>query len=119
MSAFNTSTTMDEVIGRLHECPPRSIDGLVSNLREDQRGNLAVFCYGRAHLHEVALAIAATCNLNALVQAGGNPGIFLFEQSRQRPEKEQFVSGARRMRISLATNASRQMLAQELKAPIN
>jgi hypothetical protein len=119
MSAFNTFTTMDEVIGRLHECPTRSIDGLVSNLPEDQRGNLAVFCYGRAHLHDVALAIAATCNLDALVDAGGKPGNFLFEQSRQRPEREHFDPGARRMRISLATNASRQMLAEELRAAIN
>ena len=119
MTAFDSSTSMDEIVGRLHSSPTRGIDGLVSNLPEDHRGNLAVFCYSRAHLHEVALAIAATCNLDALVHAGGQPGNFIFEQSRQRPEREHFDPGARRMRISLATNASRQMLAQELKAAIN
>ena len=119
MSAFNGSTTMDEVIGRLHECPTRSIDGLVSNLPEDHRGNLAVFCYSRAHLHEVALAIAATCNLDALVHAGGKPGNFLFEQSRQRPKTVQFDQGARRAKITLATNISRQMLDEGLEPPIN
>jgi hypothetical protein len=115
MSAFNSSTTMDEVIGRLHASPTRGIDGLVSNLPEGHRGNLAVFCYSRAHLHEVALAIAATCNLDALVQAGGKPGNFLFEQSRQRLQRVQYDPGARRAKISLATNASRQMLDTELK----
>ena len=119
MSAFNSSTTMDEVIGRLHGCPTRSIDGLVSNLPEDHRGNLAVFCYGRAHLHEASLAIAATCNLDALVHAGGKSGAFLFEQSRRPPEIDHIFSRARRVRISLATNTSRQKLAEELKAAIN
>ena len=94
MSAFNSSTTMDETIGRLHGCPTRSIDALVSNLPEHHRGNLAVFCYGRAHLHEASLAIAATCNLDALVDAGGKPGAFLFEQSRRPPETDHTFSRA-------------------------
>jgi hypothetical protein len=119
MTAFDSSTTMDEVVGRLHGSPTRSIEGLVSDLPEDQRGNLAVFCYGRAHLHEVALAIAATCNLDALVHAGGKPGNFLFEQSRQRPKKEQSDPSARRLRISHATNVSRQMFDDDSERAIN
>ena len=115
MSAFNSSTTMDEVIGRLHESPSRSIDELVSDLPEDRRGQLAVFCYSRAHLHEVALAIAATCNLDALVHAGGIPGNFLFEQSRQRPKAENFDPRARRMKVSLAKNVGLPMLDEEIE----
>ena len=119
MSAFNSFTTMDDVIGRLYECPTRSIDGLVSNLSEDQRGNLAVFCYSRAHLHEVALAIAATCNLDALVNAAGKPGNFLFEQSRQRPNTVRSDPAARRVKISLARNVCPPTFDQELEAVIN
>ena len=119
MSAFNSSTTMDEIVGRLHGSPTRGIDGLVSNLPEDLRGNLAVFCYSRAHLHEVALAIAATCNLDALVHAGGKPGNFLFEQSRERPKTVPFDQGARRVKISLATNTSRQLLDEGLEPALN
>jgi hypothetical protein len=119
MSAFNSSTSMDEVIGRLHGSPARGIDGLVSNLSEDQRGTLATFCYVRAHLHEVALAIAATCNLDTLVHAGGKPGNFLFEQSRQRPKTVYPDLGARRVKISLAKNISRPMFDDEIEAAIN
>ena len=119
MTAFNRFTTMDEVVGRLYGSPTRGIDGLVSDLPEDERGNLAVFCYSRAHLHEVALAIAATCNLDALVQAGGKPGNFLFEQSRQRPKAAQSDLGSRRVMVSLATNVSRQMLDEKLEPAIN
>ena len=119
MSAFNGSTVMDEIIGRLHISPMRSVDGLVSNLSEDQRGTLATFCYVRAHLHEVALAIAATCNLDTLVHAGGKPGNFLFEQSRQRPKAEQFDPRARRVKISLARNIARPMFDEEIETAIN
>ena len=119
MTAFSSSTSMDEVIGRLHGSPARGIDGLVSNLSEDQRGTLATFCYVRAHLHEVALAIAATCNLDTLVHAGGKPGNFLFEQSRQRPKTELFDPRARRVKISLARNISRPTVDEEIEAAIN
>jgi hypothetical protein len=70
-------------------------------------------------LHEVGLAIAATCNLDALVHAGGKPGNFLFEQSRQRPKAEQFDPRARRSKISLATNVPRPVLDEELEPAIN
>jgi hypothetical protein len=70
-------------------------------------------------LHEVALAIAATCNLDALVHAGGKPGNFLFEQSRQRPKTVHPDLGARRVKISLAKNTSRPMFDEEIEAAIN
>jgi hypothetical protein len=111
--------TMDEFIGRLNECPTHGIDDLVSRLPESDRGTLAMFCYGRVHLHDVALAIAATCDVNALVLAGGQPGAFLFEQSRKAPEPDQLVPGTRRARISLATNASRRMLDEKIRAAVN
>ena len=119
MMAFDSSTTMDEIVGRLHGSPTRGIDGLVSNLPEDLRGNLAVFCYSRAHLHVVALAIAATCSEDALVHAGGNPGTFLFEQSRQRPKAAHFDPRARRVKISLARNIGRPIPDDEIDATIN
>jgi hypothetical protein len=70
-------------------------------------------------LHEVALTIAATCNLDTLVNAGGKPGNFLFEQSRQRPNTVRSDPAARRVKISLATNTPRPMLDEEFEAVIN
>jgi hypothetical protein len=70
-------------------------------------------------LHEVALAIAATCNLDALVYAGGQPGNFIFEQSRQRPKTLHPELGARRVKISLSKNISRPMFEEEIEAAIN
>jgi hypothetical protein len=119
MGALKRFTTMDEVIGHLRTSPTRSIDGLVSDLPEERRAALAVFCYSRSHLYEVALAIAATCDERTLVLAGGRPGTFLFEQSRHSPTSGQSQPGAQRVKISLPTNVSRQILDEELKAAIN
>ena len=88
-------------------------------LPEERRATLAVFCYSRSHLYDVALAIAATCDERTLVLAGGRPGTFLFEQSRHSPTSGQSQPGAQRVKISLPTNVSRQILDEELKAAIN
>jgi hypothetical protein len=57
-------------------------------------------------VHTFSWAIAATRTLESLMLAGGKPGIFLFEQSRERPGVNEQVHGSRRAKISLATNAS-------------
>ena len=98
----------EEFLGRLYECRNHGIDNFVSTLSQSHRGSLAVFCYGRSHLHDVGLAIAATCDLESLVVAGGKAGQFLYAQSRERPEA--LAPLPRRAKISLATNASRRRL---------
>jgi hypothetical protein len=110
----NAVPITEEFIGHLHRCSKHGIDKLVSNLTESHRGSLAIFCYGRGHLHHIALAIAATCSLESLVVAGGKSGNFLFEQSRDRPEADEPLPGSRRAKISLATNASRRSLDSEM-----
>jgi hypothetical protein len=61
---------------------------------------LALFCYGRAHLRELGLAVAACCDQQSLVQVAGRLGHVLHAQSRQRPEPVKFTGG--RAKISLA-----------------
>jgi hypothetical protein len=108
----------EELIGRMHNCSIRGIDALVSHLSESNRGGLAMFCYGRAHLYDAALAIAAACDLETLVFAGGHAGNHLFLQSRKRPEPSETIGESRRRKITLATNASRVLLDSELRRPM-
>jgi hypothetical protein len=53
-------------------------------------------------LREVGLAIAATCEFDALVAAGGRVGNFLFEQSRELPDEEKSRSVSNQIKVSLA-----------------
>jgi hypothetical protein len=48
------------------------------------------------------LAIAATCDLETLMAAGGRAGNFLFEQSRELPNEEKPRSWSKQAKVSLA-----------------
>jgi hypothetical protein len=92
----------DELIGRLYRSSQQDINELVSGLSNSSRGSLAAFCYGRAHLRDIGLAIAATCDLETLVVAGGRVGNFLFDQSRELPNVEKPRSGSKQAKVTLA-----------------
>jgi hypothetical protein len=96
------SPVSDGLIGRLYRAPKRAINDLVSDLSSEDRGNLATFCYARAHLRDIGFAIAATCDLETLVVAGGIVGHFLFELSRDLPCEEKPVFPSKRAAVRLA-----------------
>jgi hypothetical protein len=65
---------------------------------------LAVYCYRRAHLASIGLAIAATCEKDDLTQLEGNAGAALFERSREGPQLSSTdVRAPIRRKITLAT----------------
>jgi hypothetical protein len=102
----------DELIGRLYVTPIPEVDRIVSRLPSGPRGSLATFCYSRAHLRDIGLAIAATCDLETLINAGGRAGTSLFDASRERPsEPKQPFSWTRRHQISLAVTGAAMPLA--------
>ena len=79
-----------------------------------------MFCYGRAHLREVGLAVAATCDFESLVVAGGRAGQFLFDLSRERPiVAERVFPGSRRAKITLAKMSSSYSSSDLMPVPAN
>jgi hypothetical protein len=107
-----------EMIGRLYRSPQHGVSELVSGLSSARRGSLAAFCYGRAHLRDIGLAIAATCDLETLVEAGGRAGMFLFEQSRVLPQEDKPRNGSKQAKVSLAPlNSAASLSAASLSAP--
>ena len=94
------------LIGRLYDAPLHGIHGLLTSLSPRECGELAFFCYGRAHLRDIGVAIAATCDLDSLIAPGSTAaGHSLFELSREAPPhvEEQLSPGGRRAKITLAT----------------
>jgi len=51
----------------------------------ERRSSVALFCYRRSHLESAALAVAATCDEEDLVDIGGPLGRTLFLKSRNVP----------------------------------
>src|SRR5918995_3892887 len=78
--------SQDELLRRLVQANERDIADIVSVLAPSERARVAFFCYARGHLHDIGLAVAATCELPLLMQAAPSTaaGNTLFARSRQR-----------------------------------
>lgn len=73
-----------ETLARLYRAEPAEIAAVVGAMSPVDAARLALFCYGRAHLRDVGLRIAAGCDPRALIQIAGVMGSVLAEQSRDR-----------------------------------
>jgi hypothetical protein len=109
----------DDLVGWLYRADEEAVVDLMSQLSPQQRADVAVFCYQKAHLHQIGLAIAATCDPGALIQALGTVrGRILFAQSREsRPQSDRRPPGQRR-KITLATRAKEARLSCHQDPPI-
>src|SRR4051812_36411899 len=57
----NDQAVPAELVEHLYRAGESRVGDLVSGFSVTQRANLAVYCYHKAHLHRIGLAIAATC----------------------------------------------------------
>ena len=71
-----------EKLGQLHRADPDGVLALVGEMKEDARIRLAVYCYGRAHLRDVGLAIAEQCSETRLAHMAGMIGQVMVVQCR-------------------------------------
>ena len=94
----------DEILGEMYRASPHGLDELIATVSPTARVLLAVYCYRRAHLASIGLAIAATCDKDDLANSGGNAGAVLFERSREAPAPALSNAHATgRRKITLAT----------------
>jgi hypothetical protein len=92
----------ESLFGQLYRSHPQGLPHLVETIPSHTRAMLALFCYRRAHLQPLSVAIASTCSENELVEAGGRVGSVLFELSRQSgaPAPEQPEPGRRKITLA-------------------
>ena len=93
----------DELLGTLYRASPHGLAELVETVSSDVRAMLALFCYRRAHLHSLSLAIAASCNERDLTEQGGTVGATLFALSREAPATSPVSAQSSRRSITLST----------------
>jgi hypothetical protein len=112
----------DELLGELCRANDVFVPGFVYTLAPDIRALLALFCYRRSHLHSIGLGIAASCDIDSLVWAGGSVGAFIFTCSREASPREVQSARADRRKITLATGVLRVFADEDdmaLEAPSN
>jgi hypothetical protein len=107
----------DDLLGELYRANDLFVPGFVSTLPPDVRASLALFCYRRSHLHSMGLGIAASCDEDNLVRAGGSVGAFLFASSREVPQQAVSSPRSNRRKITLATGVLRMFSNDDEMAP--
>jgi hypothetical protein len=99
----------DQLLGELYRANELGLPALLAAVPPGVRASLALFCYGRSHLHAMGVAIAASCSEDDLVSVGGRIGVVLFAASRQGPPVLPVLShAANRRKITLAAGPSGQ-----------
>lgn len=101
----------DSLLGDLYRASPEGLHALVESIPSRTRALLALYCYRRAHLSSLALAIASTCERSDMVFAGGQLGAVVFEQSRLAPKAVE----EKRRKVTLSNGAFMKLIvAQDL-----
>lgn len=73
----------DDALADLYAAKHGSLAGLLDDLEPEIRPALALFCYRRAHLQTIGLAVAACCGEAELASFGGSAGTALYARSRE------------------------------------
>ena len=60
----------DQMLGEIYRSGARGLIELIATVSPTARALLAVYCYRRAHLASIGLAIAATCEEDDLTSLG-------------------------------------------------
>ena len=93
----------DELLGSLYRASPQGLPELVLSVPAETRAMLALFCYRRSHMQELALAIASTCELRDLVQWGGALGSAIYGMAQQSITKPAAAEPSGRRKVTLST----------------
>jgi hypothetical protein len=102
----------DHVLGQLYRVSAHGLDELVSSVPTETRAMLALYCYRRAHLQSIGLAIATSCEQQDLEALGGNAGKALFDQARRAPDVPR-SNYLERRKVTLSTGILRQFVQDE------
>ena len=101
----------DQTLGEMYRASAHGLNELIATVPPAARVLLAVYCYRRAHLVSIGLAIAATCEKDDLTSVGGNAGATLFDRSREAPQLSLTdARGNGRRKITLAAEPLRQLI---------
>jgi hypothetical protein len=103
----------EHILGQLYRSSPHALDELIAAVPAQTRAVLALFCYRRAHLQSIGLAIATSCEAHDLEAFGGNAGKVLFEAARKAPEKAPRSLHPGRRKVTLSTGILKAVVQDE------
>lgn len=103
----------EDFLGQLYRSSPHGLSELAAAVPPETRAMLALYCYRRAHLQSIGLAIAASCEERDLEAFGGNAGKALFEKAREAPYEAPRSHYLERRKITLSQEKLREVVRDE------
>ena len=104
-------------LGVLHKATPDQYEGVIESIPIDVRAVLAIYCYRRAHLQAIGLAIAATCEESDLHFHGQSAGSSLFHRARQIHQESRSAVRVRKT-VTLSLGALKHVARDEEDDPV-
>jgi hypothetical protein len=100
----------EQLLFSLYDAAKRGLPVPVGEVPPERRSSVALFCYRRSHLEGAALAVAATCDEEDLVDVGGALGRTLFLRSRsiRSPAKNESLNRLSVLALSIASTKTSQ-----------
>jgi hypothetical protein len=109
MPAEEQCPVSDQTLGALYGASSEGLGEVIATVPPEARAVLAMYCYRRAHLASIGLAVAAMCDEADLTHSGGYPGSLLFAKSREASKAPQIPSPFGRRQITLASGLLRKV----------
>ena len=103
----------EHLLGQLYRASSHGLVDLVATLNPTTRAMLALYCYRRAHLRSIGLAIAVSCDQAELEYLSGHAGTVLFEKAREAPREALLSHDRERQKITLSTGTLREVVQDE------
>lgn len=96
-----------ELLGSIYRADAEQFEELMDGLSEITRAKLAVYLYGRSHMHALGLRVAAGCDGATLRRSAGLLGNAIYEQSRQPHARPSYVEHRVTARAKISLGGSR------------
>lgn len=74
-------------LGEVYRADPEDLPEILARIPATTRSKLAVYLYGKSHMHQLGLAVARACTRDDLVRVAGEIGSVVHGQSQLKPAK--------------------------------
>ena len=76
-----------ELLGQVYRADEDDLPEILDAMSTTTRARLAVYLYGKSHMHQLGLTVARACERDDLVRVAGEIGSVVFGQSRMKPAR--------------------------------
>lgn len=76
-----------DALGRVYRADEDDLPEILAAIPTLTRAKLAVYLYGKSHMHQLGLTVARACERDDLVRAAGEIGSVVYGQSRLKPAR--------------------------------